>query len=437
MKKVVIITALPFRIQGNQSLLRFIKMFLQREIEVELYTSGTDGRGENVLQSKYFKLTRFTPFIRKIIELRKRENDKPLTNTESEIFTPLKSGDIIEAESKENLKTMIVKWIAFFAILMDNVLTFLYMLFFNFSNLKKADAIIGYEVYYGLCSKALAFVFNKKLIVKYQGTTLKAAERDISRCIKYYPYHYFGLVKADLVIMVNDGTDGEWYARQKGNKNVFFKPHGVGINDYNLDSYNNKKLEKLLSEYKEKDYFIISNLSTATRWKRPDRLVRFLSYLSEETRKKVIVFTTYFGLGKDEVISMAEELGVSKNIVFLENMNHIDCNYLLRNSHILLSTNDLCNLGNPTLEASYFGIPIVSINDGTIENIVENKKHGILIDLNEKFDKNLANTISKLVIDKEYYNNCVLTARSSTNVNSVQEQQKKEFEAISMIVEFN
>ncbi|UJL42921.1 hypothetical protein KDH10_000091 [Shewanella vesiculosa] len=55
MKSISIVTHLPFR-KGNQSLLRFVNMFLARGIKVDLFTSGYDENGENIIESNLFTL---------------------------------------------------------------------------------------------------------------------------------------------------------------------------------------------------------------------------------------------------------------------------------------------------------------------------------------------------------------------------------------------
>ena len=67
-------------------------------------------------------------------------------------------------------------------------------------------------------------------------------------------------------------------------------------------------------------------------------------------------------------------MDLSQNVVFLEGLDSIECNNILRNADVVIMTNDFSNLGNPLLEAIYYKTPIISIDDGSLEGFLTNKK---------------------------------------------------------------
>lgn len=425
-KKVVIITGLPFRKQGNQSLLRFVKMFLDREITVTMFSAGFDPNGEHVISSSRFSVKKIRSleitltlflnrkFLKKKVENKKKEN----------IFEKIKSETILPPYGKYSFFTLLNKWLKWSLVILDNILLF-FLLNIKFSKvIKEADIIIGYEDNFTLCAKWISLFWRKKYINKFQGTILKATNRDKSLAVKYFPHNYFSLNKSDLCLMVNDGTDGNYYAKQRGCENIFFEPHGVFQYEHN-----EKKLEILRSLKKNRKFILFNNASGST-WKRPDRIIRALLRLDENVLENISLITTYYGPDRVELIEYTKAKGLDKNVVFAEKLDNIQCNYILQNSDVVIMTNDISNLGNPVLEAIFYKIPIVSINDESLDGFVTDKEDSLLINLDANFDKNIANAIETLYKDKGYYQNLKRNMNKNNQVKELSVQQAREFNHI-------
>jgi L-malate glycosyltransferase len=103
----------------------------------------------------------------------------------------------------------------------------------------------------------------------------------------------------------------------------------------------------------------------------------------------------------------------------------------------LIMTNDVSNLGNPVLEAIFYKTPIISINDGSLDNFLTNDKDSVLINLDENFDLSLAKAISKLASDLKYYNKLKLNLARNRSVHSLNQQQKNEIKAIIDTIKHN
>lgn len=437
-KNVLILTALPFRKYGNQSLYRFVEMFLSRGLEVFVFSSGSDSKGENAINSKkchYFKTWSFSNFLinaykslRGLIINKKASNNKE--QSKDNFYSGITSDTRLMPFSEHNIKKFVLSWILFLLVIVDNIVLFTSLLLFNLNVLKKIDLIAGYEVNYSFASKWLSKLFNKPYINKYQGTVLGACKDDFLDCKLFYPLNYFGINNSDLCIMVNDGTNGDLYCKQRGLKNIFFEIHGV--KEYQYDDIDTSKLKDI-----DFNKFIIFNNSSASKWKRVDRVTRFLTYLKPEIRKKVLVVTTYSGSDLKDLKNLAEIMGVNKNILFINGLSHIECNYIISKSKILLMTNDLSNLGNPVLEAVYCKTPVVSIKDGSLDNVFKGHDGAVLLDLEKTFDKKLAEVVTRLLLDKDYYKEIKTNIARNKNVFNLKDQQDKEFKAIAQLIESN
>jgi glycosyltransferase involved in cell wall biosynthesis len=193
---------------------------------------------------------------------------------------------------------------------------------------------------------------EKNILINFQGTILKATNRKKSLAVKYFPHNYFSLNKSDLCLMVNDGTDGNYYAKQRGCDNIFFEPHGVL--QYKHDD---EKLE-ILELLKKTKKFILFNNASGSTWKRPDRIVRGLLKLDKDALNDIVLITTYYGPDREELIKYTKAKGLDKNVIFAEGLNNIQCNYILQNSDVVIMTNDISNLGNPILEAIFYKIQL-------------------------------------------------------------------------------
>ncbi|RAJ10520.1 glycosyltransferase involved in cell wall biosynthesis [Chitinophaga skermanii] len=441
MKNILLITALPFRKQGNQSMMRFVKMFLSRGIAVEVFTSGNDQRGENAVMMDNFSLHRFSALRDKIYNVirafirtlknvvRKVKGEKVKVATENipvtrkNYFTTIKSEDTFPPYGKHNITTLLNKWTFFILALVDNVWLTSYLLLFHRKSLKKADIIVGYENAYAFTAKFLARLYGKKYINKYQGVVpLKATNENISDCKRYYPLSYYGLNTSDLCFMVNDGTNGIFYAKARGCKNIYFEPHGVAVDDY-------KDIQEVdLSAYKDK--FIIFNNASNSKLKRADRVIRPLLSLAPNILKQVIVISTYHAEDLEELRAFVKLSGLDANVVFLENLTHKQSNYLVRNTAVSFMTNEVSNLGNPMLEAIYYRTPVISLDDKSMDGFITNGVDGFLIPLNSEYDKTVADIITKLVTDKGYYQQIKDELSKNFTVNTLQVQQEKEFKSI-------
>ncbi|MCG9729309.1 glycosyltransferase, partial [Shewanella sp. Isolate13] len=407
MKSISIVTHLPFRQKGNQSLLRFVNMFLARGVRVDLFTSGYDVNGQNVIENDLFTLHQLSEGV-----IQSKQSSEVHTNyskiSSEDIFMPYVNG-------------------SFFGFFRKN-LSFLVNLYYQTRLksriindfdcvIKNSDVIIGYEANMAFLAKSLAVKYNKRYINKYQGTILAVAKRSLVKAIMYYPTLFWGINSSDLCLMVDDGTDGEYWANKRGNKKVRFRPHGVGVEDYS---------EFIDAENRSLKFTIFNNASGST-WKRPDRIIRALAVLNKEDLKRINLLTTYSGPDVYDLKKYINELGLDKNVEFLHNLDHVDCNNKIRSSSLVVMTNDLSNLGNPILEAIYFDKPFITLDDGSVNRICKTHEGGEYVKIGSEMDVELAKLISRYINDDEFYALKSRQLKDNTNVRKLEEEQSDEF----------
>ena len=94
----------------------------------------------------------------------------------------------------------------------------------------------------------------------------------------------------------------------------------------------------------------------------------------------------------------------------------------------------MSNLGNPVLEAIYYGTPLISLNDGSLDKYVINGENAVLLDLNGDFDIKLAEVITQFVEDKNFYSRIKENSQKNTTVHTLEEQQNKEVAQIQKVL---
>ena len=430
-KPVVIITGLPFRKQGNQSLIRFVNMFLNHEFGVTMYSAGRDSKGKYVIGNPYFTFFRiksleisFTTFLN---SLATKLNGS--STTAGNYFDQIKSEDIVPPYGNYNLMNLVNKWMKLIFRTTDNIILFFYLVLFQARTIRKSCVIVGYEASFTMCSRWLSKVFRKKYINKYQGTILKATNRNLSLALKYFPNNFFSINKSDLCLMVQDGTDGEYYARLKGCDNILFEPHGVFQYSHER-SYDNN----IVDELKRQNKFVIFNNASGSTWKRTDRVIRSLLELDKDILENISLVTTYHAQNKNDLVDFVQLKGLEENVIFVEKIDSFESNYIIQKADLVIMTNDFSNLGNPILEAIYYKTPIISIDDGSLEGFVTNNVNSLLIKLDSEFDKNMANAIQKMYKDEAFYDKLKKNMNNKHQVRELSEQQDREFKVINELL---
>lgn len=254
----------------------------------------------------------------------------------------------------------------------------------------KNTILYAYEVHSVKASKKASKKFNVPLVTRFQGTIMASMSNKIYNRIRKYPHIQALSTKADLVIMTDDGTQGDKVLKDyKNDDNILFIRNGVNILD--------KPIEKVDKELFLKDIgvptskTILLTVSRLEGWKRVDRTIKAFN----ELKNKEDYFLLILGDGaeKKNLEELVENFKLSDNIRFEGAVKNSEVNKYMQVADIFLSFYDLSNVGNPLLEALCLGKPIITYNVGDTNKIID-EKNGVLLD--DVSPENISNNIENI-----------------------------------------
>ena len=109
-----------------------------------------------------------------------------------------------------------------------------------------------------------------------------------------------------------------------------------------------------------------------------------------------------------ELKQTVKEFNLDTHVEFLNNLPQIKIIELLNKSKLLIHTSQFETFGLVAIEANTMGVPVLTTNNGSLMEIIENNKNGFLSE--NLIDGNVNNFVKKLLSDgenfKEIRNNC-------------------------------
>lgn len=244
---------------------------------------------------------------------------------------------------------------------------------------RRFDLVVGQEIYGACVASAVGRLFQVPVVNRFQGSLLWPELE--GRTAWRYPHHVLGSrCPADLYVMTNDGTRGDEVLRRLGVKpdrirfwfNGFsFTPQPTGLG---------MKVREDIGLPKEAQ--VLLTVNKLKFWKRLDRAVHTLSVLRHAYRWETIhLVIVGDGPERPYLERLADQAGVADRIRFLGSVDHARIQELYSVADIFLLVNDLSNLSNPLMEAMYTGCPIVTLNDGSTNELLRHGENAWLIDL--------------------------------------------------------
>lgn len=245
----------------------------------------------------------------------------------------------------------------------------------------KPDLFYGYEIQGAILASFLGRLFKLPVVNRFQGTALKLSYLSNLKDKLLYIDNILAMTSpCDAIIMDNDGTCGDKVLEYLGvdSKKIYFWMNGLDIEDLSLeDDFNPREFRKSLNLDNRKIILMVSKLKI---WKRVDRGIYCIYKLVKSYKMKDIILLIIGG-GPEEarLKSLAESLGIKDYIRFLGSQPHSNVKKYYAISDIFLNLFDISNLGNPTIEALYFGLPIVTINDGSTLGLLQDSYNSFLV----------------------------------------------------------
>lgn len=260
---------------------------------------------------------------------------------------------------------------------------FLFWLFFPFKVYqlaKKADRkyhfslVYGYEVTAMPAARMLATLWKRPMIARFQGTSYNVGWGTYFRFIRAWDHWVALRLPADLIIMTNDGTQGDKVLKQVGADLSKMRFWMNGVDKAKFLSYQGHSCTRVAGD----NHLQLLTVSRLVWWKRVDWSIRSLAVVVKQIPD---VRLSIIGDGEDKAAleKLAAELGVADKINFLGAVPHEKVKNYMYTTDIFLSLYDWSNVGNPLLEAMLLGACIITLNNGDTGSIIQNGRNGVLL----------------------------------------------------------
>lgn len=262
---------------------------------------------------------------------------------------------------------------------------------------KDVDIVYAYEIFGVKTAKKLSDKYHLPLVTRFQGSFLYDWEKRFGEdyCRRKYKLHYKALsTPSDLLIMTNDGTQGDRILQKLGNaENMRFWRNGF---DFKPLPQSKEELRLKLG-LDEKMIYTVSVCRLAY-WKRLERIVEAYRVIAEK-RKNIKHIFVGEGDKRSYLEGLIKDYGLEEFFLFVGDTAHDKVPEYLQASDVFLSFFDSTNVGNPLLEAVKINMPIVTYDVGDTSVII-NGENGVLLD--EPTPQKICGAVLEIIDDKEY-----------------------------------
>ena len=298
---------------------------------------------------------------------------------------------------------------------------------------KKPDLFYGYEVYGARVASIAGRILRKPVVTRFQGTPLKINEQRNWNTL--YPHGVLGLKsKADAVIMANDGTHGDAILERLGapKEKIFFWHNGIDIN-FVIKTQHKEELEK---RYDLNKKTVLLSVSKLVLWKRVDRAVWALSALKTDYGvNNAFLFVVGDGTERAYIESLAVKYDVSDSIHFAGAVPHEKLWTYFTLADIFVILQDVGNLSNQVFEALSFGLPIVSLDDGSTTGILKNQYNALLIK-KQNIETDVPRALAMLIKNKKMREGLASRAKETfaSSVCTWEERMEREQKLLNTLI---
>ena len=248
-----------------------------------------------------------------------------------------------------------------------------------------SDAVLyAYEIHGVDACKYIAEKHHLPLVTRFQGTILCGKKNSLYNRIRRFPHFQALATKADLVIMTDDGTQGDKVLAECKNKShLLFLRNGLDLMQKKSDiALMAKEIarEKIGINCSGGELLFLT-VSRLALWKHVDRAIRvFADYTRLGNQGQLLIVGD--GEERENLKDLAHSLNVTDKITFVGAVKHERVYDFMMAADIFLSFYDLSNVGNPLLEAMTLGLCIVTLDVGDTNKLITNGQNGILLSKN-------------------------------------------------------
>ena len=247
----------------------------------------------------------------------------------------------------------------------------------------REDTILyAYEVFGVEACRRLAAKYNLPFVTRFQGTILSQYRNTMANHIRRYPHYQALAQRADLVIMTDDGTQGDRILRELHNQSprICFWHNGLELMERDIPAmqadFDRNAFRKSLGVDENETMFL--TVSRLTGWKKVERSIDgFAESIKKAPNSKLVIVGD--GDCRQALELRAKELGVEDRIVFTGAVPHDAVYHYMMACDVFVSLYDLSNVGNPLLEAMTLSKCIVTLDVGDTKTLIRNRENAILM----------------------------------------------------------
>lgn len=201
---------------------------------------------------------------------------------------------------------------------------------------------------------------------------------------------------ADLLIVTNDGSEGDRMARKERfpPERFVFLRNGVEFPRFHPGPGSGEIRGRLGIAPEQPLLLVVGRISYE---KRLDRAVRALPELLEKVPEAVLVVVGD-GDEKERIIELSGSLGVAEHVRLPGAVDHSELPDWFRSADLVLSLLDRTNAANPTFEAMACGRPVVALDVGSTRQVVRDGENGVVLGYDDL--PRLGNLLADLLSDR-------------------------------------
>ena len=403
-KTILVISKQDLLKAGNQVLYRTIEGYLKSGFKIIFLTHEKNDKNLADINQLFEELRENLEIIRipfKLPKLRKGRGEN-LKKVDSNIF--FDSGTKYPPPPEKSFPFQTEKY---------NIKHYISQRYFEYLIYKKVillskkyqfDIVYAFEVMVTNVSRKISRKLKIPFVVRLEGTFLYHA-LEAGTAKKLYPIHLRGTkVKADLFIQGNDGTKGLEVLKKLGHpeEKILFITDGIRKDIYQKNLSKVEVYKDIGIEVK-KETNILLTLSKLSHWKRHDRIIQAMPRILKRLPETWLLIA-HRGPMRSLLEKLVNELGIEKRVIFTGPLPHEKIGQFLNTCDVYINCNDWSNLSNTVLEAMECARPVVSLNDGSLNGIIEDGVNGILVDLpmiKDQFSEKIIQLLSNKKMKKD------------------------------------
>lgn len=296
--------------------------------------------------------------------------------------------------------------------------------------------LYAYEIFGVEACRRLSQAFQVPFVTRFQGTILAPLPNTASNRIKRYPHFHALEQPSDLVIMTDDGTQGDRVldALQNHSPRLFLR-NGLDLMARDIpamrSAFDRAAFRKTLGVPNGETMFL--TVSRLEGWKKVERAISGFADFCQKGGDGWLVIVGE-GSARPALEAQAASLGIAERVVFTGSVAHDQVYNYMMACDVFLSLYDLSNVGNPLLEAMTLGKCIITLDVGDTRSLIHDRENGILLTADTL--PTLGGVMTELAADhalRERLGNAA-AAYAQTHFQTWTQRMDTEFTAVSALL---